>query len=63
MYVHTYVYACFNERRKEGRKKQARSNKQQGKAVFALPCCLFNLACFFLPSFSSLITFPVMYMF
>ena len=23
---------CFNERRKEGRKKQALSNKQQGKA-------------------------------
>ena len=49
---------------KEGRKK-ARLNKQQGKATqhtqgsmymlpVALPCCLFDLACFFLPYFSHL---------
>ena len=68
--IHVLMRDEKEGRKKQGRKKQARSNKQQGKVpqhthgshfsctwvcCVALPCCVFDLACFFFSSFSSLI--------
>ena len=33
MYMYNYNYTCLMRDEKEGRKKQTRSNKQQGKAT------------------------------
>ena len=46
MYVHTYVYTCFNER-KEERSKQGQTNNKARLCLLCLVVCLTLLASFF----------------